>query len=118
MKRKLLLLITMLTLMISCRDIYYWTNGFVDDVTLNAHSVELVLGKDASFKLEATISPLSAPNRKVIWSSSDWSVATVSKDGVVVPKSIGEAIITVKTDDGEYTDDCRVRVVAATDVVD
>lgn len=110
MKRIVLLLIATLALFVSCRDLHYATNGYVRRVTLNANQVELVLGQDQSFKLEATISPLTAPNRKLIWSSSNWSVAEVNDKGVVTPKSVGEAVVTVKTDDGGYTDECMVIV--------
>ncbi len=117
MKKILLLIVAALTLMISCRDLHYATNGYVRRVTLNANQVELVLGEDETFQLEATISPITAPNRKLIWSSSNWSVAEVDDRGVVTPRSEGEAVITVKTDDGGYTDECRVIVTAKDDSV-
>lgn len=110
MKKIVLLLIAAVAYLASCRDLHYAANGYVRRVTLNTNQVELVLGQDQSFKLEATISPLTAPNRKLIWSSSNWSVAEVSDKGVVTPKAVGTAIITVKTDDGGYTDDCKVIV--------
>ena len=110
MKKIVFLLVIAVALFSSCRDFHYATNGYVRRVTLNTNQVELVLGQDQSFKLEATISPLTAPNRKLIWSSSNWSVAEVSDKGVVTPKAVGTAIITVKTDDGGYTDDCKVIV--------
>jgi uncharacterized protein YjdB len=110
MKKIVLLLIAALALSVSCRELHYAANGYVRRVTLNTNQVELVLGQDQSFKLEATISPMTAPNRKLIWSSSNWSVAEVDDKGVVTPKSIGESVVTVKTDDGGYTDDCKVIV--------
>ena len=111
MKRILLLLIASLAMFASCRELHYAATGYVRRVTLNTNQVELVLGQDKSFKLEASISPITAPNKLVIWSSSNWSVAEVDNTGIVTPKAVGTAIITVKTDDGGYTDECKVIVV-------
>lgn len=110
MKRFLILAVSMVALLASCRDLNYYANGYVRDVTLNASHIELVLGEDKDFQLEATISPLTAPNRKLIWSSSNWSVAEVDDKGLVTPRTAGKSIITVKTDDGGYTDRCEVVV--------
>lgn len=52
------------------------------------------------------------PPRDFTWSSDNESVATVSQDGVVVPKAPGTAVITVKSLDGKYTDSCTVVVSA------
>lgn len=111
MNRFLIMAVSMIALLASCRDLNYYANGYVKDVTLNANHIELVLGEDEDFKLDATISPLTAPNRKLIWSSSNWSVAEVNDKGLVTPKSVGRTIITVKTDDGGHTDRCEVEVV-------
>lgn len=110
MKRIVMLLIAACALLTSCRDLHYATNGYVRRVTLNTNQIELVLGQDKSFQLEATVSPITAPNKKVIWTSSNWSVAEVSDNGLVTPKAVGTAMITVKSDDGGYTDECKVIV--------
>ena len=113
MKKILLLLIAALTMVVACDEIHDATYGYVRRVTLNTNHVVLVLGEDQSFQLEATISPITAPNRLLIWSSSNWSVAEVNDKGVITPKSVGEAVVTVKTDDGGYTDKCTVTVIDA-----
>ena len=113
MKKILLLLIAALTMAVACDEIHDATYGYVRRVTLNTNQVVLVLGEDQSFQLEATISPITAPNRVLIWSSSNWSVAEVNDKGVITPKSLGEAVVTVKTDDGGYTDKCKVIVIDA-----
>ncbi|MFD2256302.1 sulfatase-like hydrolase/transferase [Luteolibacter algae] len=56
---------------------------------------ELRLKKGATAQLEHTISPGNATRRNVIWESSDSSVATVDKFGVVTGKSPGSARVTM-----------------------
>ena len=61
--------------------------------------------------LVATVLPADATNRNVSWMSSRPEVASVDGNGVVSPLSIGTAIIVVTTEEGEYTDECTVKVV-------
>ena len=81
----------------------------VTSVSLNSTSMELIEG--SSQTLVATVSPSNADNQKVIWTSNNSSVATVT-DGVVTAIKAGTATITVKTDDGGKTATCNVTVVA------
>lgn len=61
--------------------------------------------------LTATVTPSNATNKKVTWTSSNSSVATVSDTGVVTSKGSGTAIITATTTDGtNLTATCRVTV--------
>ncbi len=80
----------------------------VTGVTLDKDKLELVQGKKA--QLKATVLPKNATNKKVIWSSSDPSTATVDQNGNVTAKNPGTADITVTTDDGGYTTTCDVTV--------
>ena len=61
--------------------------------------------------LTATVLPPKASNKRMTWSSSDESVATVSPGGVIKGVSKGTAIITVTTEDGGKSASCRVTVV-------
>lgn len=79
----------------------------VQDVSLNAMSIELTVGESAT--LVATVSPNNAENKAVIWISSNISVASVA-DGKVTALKSGKATITVKTDDGGKTASCEVTV--------
>ncbi len=79
----------------------------VSAVTLDSTSITLVEGDSQT--LTATISPSNAENQKVLWSSSNSSVATV-KEGVVTAIKPGSATITVKSDDGGKIATCEVTV--------
>lgn len=61
--------------------------------------------------------PLQADYHEWSWSSSDVSVATVDKRGVVTAVSLGTAIITLTSDNGE-TAKCTVSVVEEVDGID
>ena len=79
----------------------------VSAIILNPTSLTLTEGETAT--ITATVSPSNADNQKVIWSSSDASVATVS-DGKVTGKSKGAAIISAIADDNGKTAQCSISV--------
>jgi len=80
----------------------------VTGVTLNKSELTLEEGK--SEQLTATIKPEKATNKKVTWSSNKPDVAAVDKDGKVTAHKAGEAVVTVKTEDGDKVASCTVRV--------
>jgi len=80
----------------------------VSGVSLNVSSASLY--KNWTKTLTATVSPSTASNKSVTWSSDNTAVATVSSSGVVTGKSNGTATITCKTVDGSYTASCKVTV--------
>ncbi len=51
-------------------------------------------------QLSATVTPSSASNKGVTWSSGDATIATVSSTGLVTGKKAGTVTITAKTSDG------------------
>ena len=61
-------------------------------------------------QLTATVSPSNATNKKVTWSTSNSSVATVSSTGLVTAKGAGTANITATTKDGSKKAVCTVTV--------
>lgn len=77
-------------------------------ITLNKTSVKMTAGATATLK--ATVSPSGVANKKITWSSSNSSVATVSSSGKISSKTPGKAVITAKTSNGK-TAKCTVNVV-------
>ncbi|MDO5331745.1 MAG: Ig-like domain-containing protein, partial [Bacillota bacterium] len=83
----------------------------VTGVTLDQETISLEIGQDQT--LVATVAPDNATNKAISWSSNKESVATVV-DGKVTAVAVGEAIITVTTEDGNKTDTCTVTVTEPT----
>lgn len=81
----------------------------VTSVKLDSTSITLIEGESQA--LNATVYPSNAENQKVLWSSSNSSVASV-KEGVVTALKVGNATIIAKTDDGGKTASCTVIVEA------
>lgn len=81
----------------------------VTGVKMNRSEVELS-SEGQRTTLSAAVSPANATNKKITWSSSDESVATVSASGVVTAVANGTATITVTTEDGEKVDTATVTV--------
>ena len=81
----------------------------VTSVKLDSTSITLIEGDSQA--LNATVFPSNAENQKVLWSSSNSSVASV-KEGVVTALKVGNATIIAKTDDGGKTASCTVIVEA------
>ena len=81
----------------------------VNGVSLNRSNLTFS-SKGETFDLKATVRPANATNARVSYTTSDASVAGVSSSGVVTAGAEGSATITVRTDDGDYMDSCRVVV--------
>lgn len=77
----------------------------VTGVTLNHSSINLNVGDTET--LTATVTPVGA-YPKVIWTSSDETVTTVSPVGVVTAVAEGSATITARTVSGGFTASCEV----------
>ena len=71
---------------------------------------EKTIDRGSEFTLTATVLPEDASDRTCTWSSSDPSVAQVSKDGTVTGKGAGTAVITATSNDGGFTASCKVTV--------
>lgn len=82
-------------------------------LTLNKNKLELTKGKSET--LSASINPINATNKIVIWNSSNTNVATVS-NGKVTAKGVGTATITAKASNGKIAT-CVVKVVNPTNPI-
>lgn len=82
----------------------------VESVTLNYSN--MTTGKEGAIThLEATILPEDATIKNVIWSSSDETIVTVDDNGTVTPQGLGEATITVTSEEGDKTATCNFEVI-------
>ena len=79
----------------------------VTGVSLNKQKARVFISDELT--LTATVAPEDATNKTLVWTTSNALVATV-KNGVVKGISVGEADITVKTEDGNHSATCKVSV--------
>ena len=80
----------------------------VTGVSLDQTSLDLTVGDSKTLK--ATVAPLDATNQNVTWESNNTAAATVDQNGAVKAVGVGEATITVTTEDGSKTATCTVKV--------
>ena len=92
----------------TCRVTVSATSVAVTGVTLN--KTELTLETGGSETLTATVAPSDAANQNVTWKSDNPEIVTVDATGKVTGVAIGEATITVTTEDGGKTATCKVAV--------
>jgi hypothetical protein len=85
------------------------TAGNVSGVALTPKKLDIVAGK--TIQISASVIPSNAENQKVSYFSSNSNIVTVSTSGLLTGISAGNAVITVTTDEGEFTDSCVVSVV-------
>lgn len=91
------------------------TASIIVRVTTPVSSVRLTqtaitLSRNATYQLLPAISPSTASNRAVSWSSSNSAIVTVSSSGNVRGVAIGSAVITAQTSDGAFRAACNVTV--------
>lgn len=77
---------------------------------INLNSINLSLLPSKSYKLIASIVPENAYNKKLIWTSSNPSIATVNQDGLVQALTTGNTTISVKSEDNGATSYCNVSI--------
>ena len=84
----------------------------VESLTLSFTSAEAYLGGDPT-QLTATITPADLPDLKIIWFSSDTSIATVDNKGAVTAKKKGTVTITVTVENGSQivSQSCEISVI-------
>lgn len=81
-------------------------------VGIKLNQNELIMKKETSSSLRATINPTNTTeDKKLTWTSSDNEIATVSSTGVLTARKPGNVIITVTTSNG-ISDTCNVTVIS------
>lgn len=83
----------------------------VEGVTLS--DTEITIDAGDQYQLTETVDPADASNKEVEWSSDAASIASVS-DGLVTGHAPGISVITVTTQDGDFSDQCQVTVLDTT----
>ncbi|MGA9637435.1 Ig-like domain-containing protein, partial [Flavobacterium sp.] len=81
---------------------------------VNVAPTTVTLEVNATKSLTANITPSNATNKNVTWQSNDATVATVNAAGLVTARKVGNATITVKTENGSKTATCTVTVKSGT----
>ena len=82
----------------------------VTGITITQAPSVLYADKPVAVQLMAAITPENAGFTDVIWKSSDTSIATVDKNGVVMPCGVGEVTITATTKDRGFEASCKINV--------
>ena len=77
-------------------------------VSLNTNSISVE--ENSTYQLIATITPSNVKNNKMTWTSSDTSVATVSNTWLVTAVSEWNCVITVRTEDRWFTQECQCEI--------
>lgn len=80
----------------------------VNNLKLDAISRNMYVGE--TYRLTYSISPADASNTALTWTSTNPSVASVNKEGLVSAKAVGQTVIIVKTVDGGYMATCTINV--------
>jgi len=89
----------------------------VESLSLVESSVKLMAGKTA--RIYPKIGPVDAADKKLVWTSGNPEIATISDKGVVTGVAAGETSVTVSTADGsELSVKCAVTVEPAPEPVE
>lgn len=84
----------------------------VTAITIAEEKITNPLPVPKTFQIKATVEPADAGNKKLIWTSSDENIATVSANGNIKGVSNGTVVITASAADGSgISASCTVTVV-------
>lgn len=79
----------------------------ISSITLDAATQ---IAKGSEYRLKPMIYPECATEGGLLWFSDNDAIASVSTNGVVTAREVGQAVITVTTSDGILSAACRVTV--------
>ena len=117
-RRIALLLLIILPVIFSCTEKEQEVEQVirVESVTISKNTAELTIGE--TLQLSASVSPSSATNKEISWSSSNQSVASVNASGLVTAVGEGTTIISASADGkkGECTVSVKKAYVAVSEV--
>lgn len=82
--------------------------------TLYFNNAEVTVLKDKTHKLSIT----NLTGQDITWSSSNESIATVNKEGIVTGMNKGDATITATTADGKHSTNCTIQVREITQLIE
>jgi uncharacterized protein YjdB len=77
----------------------------------------VTLNASQRYNLTYSITPLDATNGGIMWTSSDYSIATITAGTITGVSAGGPVTITGTTNDGDFHDTCEVTVLAGIRVV-
>lgn len=80
----------------------------VTGVSLNVTNSTIAMGEQ--LQLAATVSPETATDKTVMWTSSNHNVATVDGNGLVTGVTEGTVVITATSNDGDKKATCQLTV--------
>lgn len=91
-------------------------DDFVSGVTLSAEEISIGVGEEKTFS--AVVMPETALDKRVSWLVPDEykDILSVDSDGTVKGLSEGDGEVVVRTTDGGYEANCRVKVVGVTPI--
>lgn len=72
---------------------------------------QTTIKKGNTFVIKPVFTPENATNKKIRWTSSDESIATVDQNGRVTANLLGECFITAIAEDGGFEAQCKITVV-------
>lgn len=91
----------------------YKPNGGSSNIAVtgvNLTPATLTLAPGATGNLTGAVTPSNATVKTMTFTSNNTSVATVTQSGVVTAVSVGTAVITANTTDGDFTDTSSITV--------
>ena len=71
---------------------------------------DFVLGKNTTLKLNASITPITAKNQHVTWTSSNPDVIQIDDNGNLTRTGYGCSLISVYTEDGNFSDTILIKI--------